>query len=61
MPGLTGNSMTVATEGSTDSGVPMEQGTSSGPATSDWKNIPRLRPLMRRTTSPTNQPNVTPW
>ena len=60
-PGLTGNSMTVATDGSSEAGVPMEQATPSGPATSASKNVPRLWPLMRRTSSPTSQPNVTPW
>ena len=41
-------------------GVPMEQATPSGPATSASKNVPRLWPLMRRTSSPISQPNVTP-
>ena len=46
-----------------DAGVPMEteSATPSGPATSLLKNVPRLWPLMRRTSSPTSQPNVTPW
>ena len=42
VPGLTGNSMTVATDGSSEAGVPMEQATPSGPATSASKNVPRL-------------------
>ena len=30
-------------------------------ATSVSKNVPRLTPVMRRTSSPTSQPNVRPW
>ena len=60
-PGRTGNSVTVATLASSDADVPMEQSTPSGPATSASKNVPRLWPLMRRTSSPTSQPNVIPW
>ena len=60
-PGLTGNSMIVATDPSTSAGVPMEQASPSGPATSASKNVPRLRPVIRRISSPTSQPNVTPW
>ena len=62
-PGFTPNSMTVATDPSSAGGVPMETepATPSGRATSASKNDPRLAPLMRRTSSPTSQPNVTPW
>ena len=42
VPGFTGNSMTVATDGSSEALVPMEQATPSGPATSAAKNAPRL-------------------
>ena len=41
-PAFTGKSMTVATDASSDGGVPMEQSTPSGPATSAAKNVPRL-------------------
>ena len=39
----------------------MSHATPSGSATSDLKNVPRLTPEMRLTSSPTNHPNVTPW
>ena len=33
----------------------------SGPATSSAKNPPTLRPVIRRTTSPTRNPWVSEW
>ena len=60
IPGLMGNSMTVATESSSEEGVPMEQATSNRCATSTSKNDPRLIPVRRRTSSPTSHPKVTP-
>ena len=39
----------------------MEHATPSGRATSASKKVPRLAPLIRRTSSPTSHPNVTPW
>ena len=60
-PGLTGNSITRGHRAQLRRGVPMEQATPSGSATSFRKNSPRLAPLMRRTSSPTSQPKVTPW
>ena len=55
------HSITVATRARRSAGVPMRQSTPSGSATSVRKNVPRLAPVMRRTSSPTSQPNVTPW
>ena len=38
--------------------APMWKSAPSGPATSSAKNVPRLRPVIRRTTSPTRNPWV---
>ena len=45
-----------ATRGSSSSGKPIQNSSSSGVAISSWKNEPKLFPLMRRTTSPTSHP-----
>ena len=37
-------------------GRPIQKSRPSGPATFSAKNVPRLRPVIRRTTSPTSQP-----
>src|SRR5439155_25823446 len=61
-PGPGGSAGLVgATRLSCSSGSPIQKSRPSGPATSSRKNVPRLRPLTRRTSSPTRNPNVNPW
>ena len=50
--------MVGATRCSCSPGRPSQNSSPSGPATSSAKNLPRLRPLTRRTTSPTRYPKV---
>lgn len=47
-----------ATRGSCASGSPIQALSPSGRATSSAKNLPSDLPVIRRTTSPTRNPNV---
>ena len=53
--------MSVATRASCSAGSPIQKSSPSGSAISSRKYVPTLRPLTRRTTSPTSHPKVTAW
>ena len=61
-PGPGGSAgMVGATRLSSDDGRPIQNSRPSGSATSSRKNVPSVRPLTRRTISPTRKPKVSPW
>ena len=53
--------ITRATRASAVSGSPMWKSSPSGSATSWRKKVPSELPVIRRTTSPTRNPKVSPW
>ncbi len=56
-----GDGTSGATRDSCDAGSPIQKSSPSGFATSSAKNVPRLLPLTRRTSSPARWPYVTAW